>query len=111
MKGTKVVIAHPGTQHALKLAKELSKLGYLDKFISTLVWSDNNFIIKVIKKLYPKLFLQLSNRVLYDVSERELKTFPFIELQLLINKFFRKKLTDNELYYQKNKSFQQAYKI
>ncbi len=110
MKGTKVVIVHPGTQHALKLAKELSKRQYLDKYISTLVWSDTNYLIRVIKKLSPELYLQLSNRVLHEVPGKELKTFPFIELQHRISRFFRGKLTDNELYFKKNKRFQQALK-
>jgi alpha-maltose-1-phosphate synthase len=110
MKETKVVIAHPGTQHALKLAKELSKQGYLDKYISTLVWSDSDFLIRLIKKIFPRFYILLSNRLLDEVPKRELKVFPLVELQHKINKFFRKKLTDNDLYYSKNKRFQQALK-
>jgi alpha-maltose-1-phosphate synthase len=110
MKGTKVVVTHPGTQHALKLSKELSKNGYLDKYISTLVWSDSDFLIKLIKKLSPHLYLKLSNRVLDEVPKSELKTFPFLELKHTINKFFKRGWTDNELYYKKNRQFQQALK-
>ncbi len=108
MKKITVTIAHPGTQHALKLAKELSKDGYLDKYISTLVWSDRNFLIRIIKTLVPKLYLKISNRVLSDVPLRELKTFPLIELKLILNKFLKKKLPESKLYYIKNKSFQLA---
>lgn len=106
----KVLLIHPGTQHALKLARELSKNGFLDKYISTLVWSDTHFLIRALKKLAPKLYLQVSGRVLTGVPTSKLKTFPLIELRHRINKFFGKNLTENQLYYKKNKSFQQALK-
>lgn len=110
MKQIKVTIAHPGTQHAPKLARELSKNGYLNKYISILLWSDSNFFVRMIKKIIPTFYLQISNRVLHGVPSNKISTFPIIEAKYLINRSFRKEFTENQLHYIKNRSFQLSLK-
>jgi glycosyltransferase involved in cell wall biosynthesis len=106
----RVIIAHPGTQHAPKLARQLAMKGYLTKYISILLWTESNLLIKTIKKIVPKLYFKLSNRIIPGIPSSKILIFPFIEITDAINRKLNKQHTENEFHYYRNKNFQLCLK-
>lgn len=93
----KVTLLHPGTQHSHHLARELTRLKMLDKFITSFVVSENS----ILNKLFHGL---LTNRVLLGISYDCFKTYPDIEFSYWIEAILNR---DQEyLLYKRNSRFQ-----
>ena len=70
----KALLAHPGTQHAFRLARELHRLGRLDGFWSSLVFAADGPPARLLGSRLPR------NRVLPEVPAALLHSRPWGEL-------------------------------
>jgi alpha-maltose-1-phosphate synthase len=80
-----VLIAHPGTQYSLQLARELERLNLLDSFHTCLALRSNTYLAQVAQPLSRILRMQrhLQNRLLDDVPARKLHCYPWLEIETL----------------------------
>lgn len=80
----KVLLAHPGTQHAARLARELDCRGLLGEFWTGLALTENGPAARLaagLRGFGP--FRGLSNRILRGVPAARLHRLPFNELRAL----------------------------
>lgn len=95
----KVLLVHPGTQHAYKLARELYLRGKLFKFCTRFSVSSNSALYKSMPK---KLISKIQNRVI-DLPDDYLFTTPWLELYFQFMKksgkpWYRVQYEMNELF-------------
>jgi starch synthase len=78
-----VLLAHPGTQYSLNLARELYRLDNLDGFHTCLAVSAKSNWARLASPLASilKVQRQLQNRLLYDVPASKLHCYPGLELE------------------------------
>lgn len=105
MKKPKVLIAHPGTQHSIRLAKQLDRIGVLYEFWSPSIIVKNSILFKCIRLLPKSIFKKISNRVVDGISAKKIKTFFRIELKYILKS--RKEGLNEDVLYQRNKEFQE----
>jgi glycosyltransferase involved in cell wall biosynthesis len=105
----KILLAHPGTQHSHKLAKQLAQRNMLYKFVTGLAIKEKGFLHTAVKMLPSKIKKQLSNRVIADVPSSRLKTFPLAEIKSIAG---AKKVTNKEqALFERNETFQQKVPV
>lgn len=68
----KIIIAHPGKQHAYRLIKCLTELGHEVTFCTAIGFNKKNFLIKI--------FWTLLSKRLVDVPKIKIKHWPLLEL-------------------------------
>jgi glycosyltransferase involved in cell wall biosynthesis len=94
----KALLAHPGTQHAFRLARELHRLGRLDSFWSSVVFAADGPLVRILGTRLPR------NRVLSEVPAALLHSRPWAELLGKLNRG-----EDGELaIHRRNERFQRA---
>lgn len=81
---TKVLLAHPGTQHAIFLARQFYKKNLLFQFHTCFVLHENGFWTRVIKRVNGDFYYKLKNRIVSGISNESLLIYPFIEAYFLI---------------------------
>ena len=101
----KVLLAHPGTQYAQQLAKQLYQKKSLDKFITSFTLSADSYISRTIRFFFPDIYRKIFNRVIARVPSSKIFIFPFLEWK------YSRKLKSNsnseEIIFSRNKEFQQ----
>jgi glycosyltransferase involved in cell wall biosynthesis len=80
-----VLLAHPGTQYALRLARELERHAMLTSFHTCLAVSANSNLARVAQRLAGVLGMkrQFQNRLLEGVSPGKLHCYPTLEIGTL----------------------------
>jgi glycosyltransferase involved in cell wall biosynthesis len=100
-----VLIAHPGTQYACHLARELQAVGLLHRFWTGFAVSDSSIVGSLIRTFPQRWQEKLSNRILKDIPSSRLKTVPMLEFRAL--REVRKKPSE-DVFYERNRRFQLA---
>ncbi|MFI5335192.1 MAG: glycosyltransferase family 4 protein [Opitutales bacterium] len=80
----RVLLAHPGTQHSPRLARELEQRGLLSGYWTGLAWSEDSVTAAVIRGLpHWTAFRALAGRVLPGIPASRLHTLPANEIRAL----------------------------
>lgn len=77
-----VLLAHPGTQHARRLARELERLGLLGEFWTGLALAGDGLAARLVRTL-PGL-QGLGNRIMSGVSAARLHRVPLNEIRAIL---------------------------
>ena len=78
----KVLLAHPGTQHAFQLARQLARLGMLEGFWTGLALREEAWWVRQLTQV-EAIRERLGNRLLSGVGRRQLHLRPWRELTAL----------------------------
>jgi len=76
---TKVLLVHPGTQYSFRLARQLERHGYLNRFWTGLAYIPDTPLGRCIQRLPEGVKRQLSNRLLEGVPSERISIRPFGE--------------------------------
>lgn len=98
----KTLLAHPGTQHAFRLARELHRLNLLGEFWTSLALAENSLMVR----LAGPAAHRVRNRIIPEVPGKLLHSRPWPELRSLQR--LRKKHDLLEVLHQRNAAFQCA---
>lgn len=107
MTNPKVLVSHPGTQHAPRLALELAKMGWLKFYITSLASTSGSWISRL-AKINPYIKKLIYKRKLIGISSSKLVLFPVPELIYLIKSAAFKNLDKQQNVFLRNQSFQKA---
>lgn len=99
-----VLLAHPGTQHARRLARELERHGLLGEFWTGLALADDGFAARLVRRL-PGL-QGLGNRIVPGVPAARLHRVPFNEIRAILR--LRGGGDALRIIHERNKNFQDA---
>ncbi len=102
----KVLLTHPGTQHARHLAKQLYKNGLLGAFHTGIAFGEGSWQKKLISLAPASVKNKLSNRIAYDVPAKLIKQYPRIEIKAL--RALKKGVDAQMIFFERNKEFQNA---
>lgn len=81
-KRYKVVVAHPNRQHSFRLATALKKYGYLEKYITTVYYKENNLTSKLKRLAGAKYSNKINQKKCEFLDENDV--IQFCELEGLI---------------------------
>jgi len=79
----KVLLAHPGTQHSGRIARQLTRLGYLNEFHTGIAVGDHGFGAWLLERLPTSLQRRISNRRVGGVPAKRLRVHPVGELRAM----------------------------
>jgi starch synthase len=102
-----VLLAHPGTQHAARLARELDRHGLLGEFWTGLALAEGGIAARLaaaLRRVGP--FRGLSNRVLRGVPAARLHRLPRHELRALLR--LRRGEDSLRVLHERNQRFQES---
>jgi alpha-maltose-1-phosphate synthase len=106
MKKVKVLLAHPGTQHAKYLAVQLYKRNLLFKFCSGIMIPRNNLVVKLLLSLLPgRIRKKVNYRFIDTIPFKYLKMFPWEEYQT-VKKVKNTSTYKEEVFFKRNRNFQ-----
>ena len=100
----RVLLAHPGTQHAARLAAELHRHHLLEEFWTGLGWPEKGWADRAATRW--SAAARLRTRVVPEVPAKRLRTLPLLELGLLAR--LRLGAEPVSTFHQRNKRFQAA---
>lgn len=103
MKG-KVLLAHPGTQYAPNLARELGSRDVLGRFWTGFAISKQSFVGSSVRYLPFCIYRKMQNR-LVDIDTSLLRTMPLLEWK---RKRVISTVGEEEAYFERNRHFQEA---
>lgn len=106
----RVLLAHPGIQHAPRLARELERLGLLDSFWTGIAIGESGAAARIARSLraIPPLG-GLSNRIVRGVPSNRLHRVPLVEIRALARlKCGRDSL---QTLHERNERFQRAVPV
>ena len=103
----KILLAHPGTQHAPKLAIELHNRGILMNYHTGILFGKDSIYFKILRHLPNKVWKLLSNRFI-DLPDNLIKRHIYIEVNSLLKIKYGHKNSELSIYYNRNKSFQKS---
>lgn len=102
-----VLLAHPGTQHARRLACELERLGLLGEFWTGLALADHGLVARLAAHVRRLPSVQgLSNRIVPGIPRSRLHCVPFNEICALLR--LRRNGNALRVIHARNKRFQDA---
>lgn len=104
MKHTKVLLIHPSTQYATRLAEQLNKKKQLYFFVTSIVLSTADWFYKYIPQGLIKYF---GNRRVEQIPATNLYRIIRYELFLFIKKSWKSRLNEDD-FYKRNSAFQKA---
>ncbi|MBX7126356.1 MAG: glycosyltransferase family 4 protein [Cyclobacteriaceae bacterium] len=99
----KVLVAHPGTQHAAHLVRELHHRQLLSGFHTCLAWSTQSVTASVLRGAGQER--RLATRMLDGIPPALISTYPLLEWRAWRNR--RNGMSPNQVYLQRNEAFQQ----
>lgn len=100
----RVLLIHPGTQYAHRLAFQLARCGLLFKFITGIAFTSNSFFVKA---LPIRLRRKIANRVLPSgISSTQLSTRIWSEFSALIRLYRGRR--QEEVFRLRNRQFQRS---
>ncbi len=99
----RVLLAHPGTQHAPRLAAELHRRGLLREFWSGFAFGDDAAWLGAVPA---QLRAKLGGRICRGVPDRLIRCRPFLEWQAL--RRMARGQRGEEVFHERNKRFQNA---
>jgi len=102
----KVLLAHPGTQHAFTLGAQLHRKRLLHEFWTCFGLSDGELRRRAVAALPSFLRRKLENRFAFDLTKRELRTIPWLEFKAL--RQLRSGINEEEVMMERNEKFQRA---
>lgn len=75
-----VLLAHPGTQHARHLAKQLARHNKLYQFWTGLAMAEESLLYRLLERALPLQWQKrIGNRIIQGVPTRRIKTWPLFE--------------------------------
>lgn len=82
----KVILAHPGQQHSFKVAVALKKSTYLGKFITAVYDKDDNYAMRLARKLVRGNDVKkIANRKNSELDDEDVKTYySFLSLVVIV---------------------------
>lgn len=83
MNPTKILLAHPGTQHSHQLAKQLFRKNMLYQFITGLVVREKGILHRVLQKMPRAIRSSIQNRVINILPANKIKSYPMAELKFV----------------------------
>jgi starch synthase len=101
---SKVLLTHPGTQHARHLAKQLYKNNALNAFHTGIAFGENSWQKKLTELLPASVKNKLSNRIVYGVPANVIKQYPLLEIKAL--RAIKKGRDAQHVFFERNKAFQ-----
>ncbi|HPA21370.1 MAG TPA: glycosyltransferase family 4 protein [Verrucomicrobiae bacterium] len=104
----RVIVTHPGTQHAFRLAAELSRLGLLEMFWTGFAYPADSRLGRFLRTSIPSAGIRrkLSSRALAGVPSAKLRCLASVELWALLWKSWLG--GGEELYWRRNAAFQRG---
>src|SRR5687768_7551326 len=99
---TKVLLAHPGTQHSYKLARALSERNYLLYFYTGFSIVYNSIGHGILRMLPDSLRKKFAQRIIYGIRSKELQLLPIHEIKALIR--VKKKGLNNNIFFERNEA-------
>jgi glycosyltransferase involved in cell wall biosynthesis len=102
----KVLVAHPGTQHAFYLARQLNRHGLLFRLWTCFAIAENSLAGRLCKILPSVFKKKVSNRVIAGILADKIKTTPWIEWIARLR--FDGRKSNEERFYHRNRIFQEA---
>lgn len=101
----KVIICHPGTQYSHYLAIELYQHGYLSKFYTGIAFGNDHIVSKLNRFLPKKISRQLKTRIIENLPDKFIKRNIANELRAIYK--IKKGLNQEQVFFKRNKSFQE----
>lgn len=101
-----VLLAHPGTQYAPRLAAELHRHGMLDRFVTGIAVPDDGWLGTVERWVPPVLSRRWAARRVREVPAARLATFPRLEWNAL--RRVRRGEPLETVFAERNEAFQRA---
>lgn len=102
----RIAVVHPGTQHASKLAAQLSRLGILDAFWTGFAYGSDSRMWRLAQRLLPsRLQLGMRNRAVADVPAMKIRSLRFFEMGEILRRSIKGE--DEAFYHLRNFRFQQ----
>jgi starch synthase len=102
----RVLVAHPGTQYAPRLAAELHRQGALGRFATGSALGDGGFLEFVDNLIPTSISRRWANRRAPGVPAVRLSTFPGLELRALCS--LRRGETAEQVFFRRNEAFQRV---
>ena len=99
----RVLLAHPGTQHAPRLAAELHRRGLLHEFWSGFAFGDDAVWLRAVPA---KLRTKLGGRICRGLPDGKVRARPLLEMRCLAR--LRRGDRAEEVFHQRNARFQQS---
>jgi len=104
MTPSSVLLAHPGTQYAPHLARELDARGRLRRFWTGFAIAEGSWGGRLLKGWPDKIQRRISNRVV-EVSGSHLRTLPLLEWTA---RKAARRVGDERAFFDRNRQFQEA---
>lgn len=98
------LLAHPGTQHARRLAAQLEKRGLLQGFYTGFALSAEGVVARLCGNI-PPVRKRISNRIVAGVPPRHLHTFPVVEGNAL--RALKRGAPNQQVFLRRNREFQE----
>src|SRR5260221_3641224 len=92
-----VVLAHPGTQCAFRLASELNRSNALSRFVTCFAMAGDSFLARLFKS-------KLNRRIFNDILPGKIKTYPELSLFELLMRALQ--FDAEKMYFQPKSKFQ-----
>ena len=98
-----VLLVHPGTQHAPRLASELHRRGLLTEFWSCLATGDDAAWLRL---LPPNFRAKLGGRICRGLPAGKVRSHPLLEIRCLAR--MRRGYRGEDVFHERNEAFQKA---
>ena len=99
----RVLLVHPGTQHASRLAAELYRRGLLESFWSGFACGEDAAWLRVLPERWR---LRLGGRICRGVPDRMIRCLPLLEWAAL--RAMRQGKRGEDVFYERNRRFQES---
>jgi alpha-maltose-1-phosphate synthase len=99
-----VLLAHPGTQHAPRLAAELAERNALYRYWTGLAFAKDGLPYRLLSRGPKRVRALVAKRTLLRVSKRQMRSCPWLEVQTAIRR--RAAVGSEHSFYLRNRDFQ-----
>jgi hypothetical protein len=74
-----ILLTHPGTQYAHRLAVQLYKKGLLSYFVTGIAISSKSYYYHLFRCLPGRMQRKISNRIIQELPQQKLRLYPLLE--------------------------------
>ena len=106
MSVTKVLIAHPGTQHSHQLVRQFERLGVLHRYWTGICFPESKLVDLLRGILWGGAGNAISNRILRNVPGARIRCAPLNEIRAMYR--LRSAQNSEKILFARNASFQEA---
>jgi glycosyltransferase involved in cell wall biosynthesis len=105
MKKPHILLTHPGTQYAHRLAVQLYKKGLLSYFVTGIAISSKSYYYHLFRCLPGRMQRKISNRIIQELPQQKIRLYPWLEWKY-VRKSKQAAYTD-AIWFERNAIFQQ----